>query len=166
MMRSRVTGNLRALNKKNTSRNGMRMKNDIDIDITVPCHTRYLRMIGRIGEKVAEEVDCPEESRETLCNELTVVLTEGLVNAIKHANRADPDKEVHVRINISNKNLVVRIYDNGAGFDLDSIPPPTFTASGMEDKGRGIFILRSLMDTVKYTRSDEGNVLEMKKKLA
>ncbi|HXE96561.1 MAG TPA: ATP-binding protein [Dongiaceae bacterium] len=142
------------------------MKNDIDIDITIPCHTRYLRMIGRIGEKVAEEVDCTEGARETLSNQLTIVLTEGLVNAIKHANSADPNKEVHVRINISNKNLVVRIYDNGVGFDLDAVPSPCFTAYGMEDKGRGIFILKSLMDTVKYTRSDEGNVLEMKKKLA
>lgn len=142
------------------------MKNDIDIDITIPSHTRYLRMIGRIGEKVAEELDCPKGSREALSCQLAVVLTEGLVNAIKHANRADPDKEIHIRINVSDKNLVVRIYDNGVGFDLDSVPTPNFSPHGLEDKGRGIFILRSLMDTVKYKRSDGGNVLEMKKKLA
>lgn len=142
------------------------MKNDIDIDITIPSHTRYLRMIGRIGEKVAEEIDCPEAIRETLPGQLAIVLTEGLVNAIKHANSAEPDKEVHVRINVSNKKLVVRIYDNGIGFDLDAVPTPCFTSSGIEEKGRGIFILRSLMDTVKYTRTDDGNVLEMKKNLA
>lgn len=142
------------------------MKNDIDIDITMPSHTRYLRMIGRIGEKVAEELDCPKDTREALSCQLAVVLTEGLVNAIKHANRADPDKEVHIRINVSDKNLVVRIYDNGVGFDLDSVPTPNFSTHELEDKGRGIFILRSLMDTVKYKRSNDGNVLEMKKKLA
>lgn len=142
------------------------MKNDIDIDIIIPSHTRYLRMIGSIGEKVAQEIDCPENMRETLPGQLAVVLTEGLVNAIKHANKADPNEEIHVRINVSNKSLVVRIYDNGVGFDLDSIPTPCFTPCGLEDKGRGIFILRSLMDTVKYTRSEGGNVLEMKKKLA
>lgn len=147
-------------------RDGRRMKNDIDIDITIPSHTRYLRMIGTIGEKVAQEIDCPESIRETLPGQLAVVLTEGLVNAIKHANSTDPDKEIHVRINISNQNLLVRIYDNGVGFDLDAVPTPCFTSCGMEEKGRGIFILRSLMDTVKYTRSEEGNVLEMKKKLA
>lgn len=142
------------------------MKNDIDIDITIPCHSRYLRMVGRIGEKVAEEIECPEGIRETLPSQLAVVLTEGLVNAIKHAHSSDPDEEIHVRINITKKNLVVRIYDNGVGFDLDAVPNPCFTPCGMEDKGRGIFILRSLMDTVKYTRSESGNVLEMKKKLA
>ncbi len=142
------------------------MKNDIDIDITLPGHTRYLRMISRIGEKVAQEIDCPEGVREKLPSQLALVLTEGLVNAIKHANSAGPDTEIHVRINVSSKNLVVRIYDNGVGFDLDAVPTPCFTSNGIEDKGRGIFILRSLMDTVKYTRSDCGNVLEMRKKLA
>lgn len=142
------------------------MKNNIDIDITIPSHTRYLRMVGSIGEKVAQEIDCAEKIRETLPGHLAIVLTEGLVNAIKHANRADPDKEIHVRINISNKDLLVRIYDDGAGFDLDAIPTPCFTSCGMEEKGRGIFILRSLMDSVKYTRTNGGNVLEMKKKLA
>jgi serine/threonine-protein kinase RsbW len=142
------------------------MKNDIDIDITLPSHTRYLRMISRIGEKVAEEIDCPEGVRETLPGQLAIVLTEGLVNAIKHAKCAEPDTEIHVRINVSNKVLVVRIYDNGLGFDLDSVPTPCFTSNVLEEKGRGIFILRSLMDTVKYSRSDGENVLEMSKKLA
>ncbi|MFZ2951302.1 MAG: ATP-binding protein [Desulfuromonadaceae bacterium] len=142
------------------------MKNDIDIDITIPSHTRYLRMIGRIGEKVAEEIDCPDAIREALPDQLAIVLTEGLVNAIKHANSADRDTEIHVRINVSKRVLVVRIYDNGLGFDLDAVPTPCFTSNGLEEKGRGIFILRSLMDTVKYSRSDDGNVLEMRKKLA
>lgn len=141
------------------------MKNNIDIDITIPSHTRHLRMIGRIGEKVAREVDCPDEVREALPSQLEVVLTEGLVNAIKHAKSADPDEEIHIRINVTDKTLIIRIYDNGAGFDLDTIPAPCFSANGLEEKGRGIFILRSLMDTVQYTRSDGGNILEMKKKL-
>lgn len=141
------------------------MKNDIDIDITIPSHTRHLRIVGRIGEKVAREIDCPDEIREALPGQLEVVLTEGLVNAIKHAQSADPNEEIHIRINVSDKVLVVRIYDNGVGFDLDAIPAPCFSASELEDKGRGIFILRSLMDTVKYIRSNDGNVLEMRKKL-
>lgn len=141
------------------------MKNDIDIDISIPSHTRHLRMVGSIGEKVAQELDCPEGIREAISSQLAVVLTEGLVNAIKHANGTDPKDEVHVRINVSDKDLVVRIYDNGAGFDLDAVPAPCFNSCGMMDKGRGIFIIRSLMDSVKYTRSKNGNVLEMRKKL-
>jgi len=142
------------------------MKNDIVIDITIPSHTRHLRMIGKIGEKVAEEIDCSEGIRNDLPVQLAVVLTEGLVNAIKHAKNAEPEMDIQIRINVSNKNLVVRIFDNGVGFDLDAVPSPCFTCNGMEDKGRGIFIIRSLMDTVKYTRTDNRNVLEMIKKLS
>lgn len=142
------------------------MKNDIDIDIAIPSHTRHLRMIGTIGEKVAQEIDCTEEIRKTLPSELAVVLTEGLVNAIKHANNTDPNTEIHVRISVSNRNLRVAIHDNGVGFDLDAVPVPCFTSCGMEEKGRGIYILRSLMDSVQYVRSAGGNMLEMRKKLA
>lgn len=142
------------------------MKNDIDIDITLPSHTRHLRMIGKVGEKVAEELDCPEMVRETLSGQLAIVLTEGVVNAIKYASSDDPTKEIRLRISVSNKNLLVRIYDTGVGFDLNDVPAPCLNINGLEDKGRGVFILRSLMDSVKYTRSTGGNVLEMRKKLA
>ncbi|MBV5340774.1 MAG: ATP-binding protein [Deltaproteobacteria bacterium] len=142
------------------------MKNDIDIDIRVPSHTRYLRMIGRIGEEVARETDCPEGIRETLPSLLAIVLTEGVVNAIKHAHSADSEEDLHVRINVSKKDLVVRIYDNGIGFDLDAVPNHSLNSNGLEEKGRGIFIIRSLMDTVKYIRSNNTNVLEMRKSLA
>lgn len=142
------------------------MKNDIDIDISIPSNTRHLRIVGSIGEKIAQEIECPEGVREVLSSQLATVLTEGLVNAIKHANSVIQEDEIHVRINVSNKYLVVRIYDNGVGFDLDAVPSPCFNSSGMEDKGRGIYIIRSLMDTVKYMRSPGGNVLEMRKKLS
>lgn len=142
------------------------MKNDIDVDITLPSHTRYLRMIGTIGEKVAQEVECAEEIRETLPGQLAIVLTEGVVNAIKHGKCAEQNNEIRIRISISNKNLVVTIHDNGVGFDLEAIPPPCFTSCGMLEKGRGIYILRSIMDSVQYIRSTGGNILEMRKKLS
>jgi serine/threonine-protein kinase RsbW len=142
------------------------MSDSIDIDIAIPSHTRYLRMVGKIGAKVAEELDCPDNVREVLSSQLATVLTEGLVNAIKHAKCTDPDNLIHIRINVFEKVLMVRIFDNGVGFDLEAVPNPGFASNTLEDKGRGIFILRSLMDTVKYSRSGGGNVLEMRKKLA
>jgi len=140
------------------------MKNQIDIQITVPNQTRYLSLIGRIGENMAREIDSFPGDRETLGHHLNVVLTEALVNAIKHANATDPDKEVQIRINVCDKELVIRVYDDGQGFDLDLVPcngcPDPFN-----EKGRGIFIIRSLMDSVVYRKANGGNVLEMKKAL-
>lgn len=142
------------------------MKNDIVLDITIPSHTRFLRMISSVGEKVADELDCPINIRDTFSSQLSIALTEGVVNAIKHANGSDPDKKIHIKINVSNKDLVVKIYDSGAGFDLEAIQPPSFNSNALNDKGRGIFIIRSMMDSVKYSKLNGGNVLEMRKKLA
>jgi serine/threonine-protein kinase RsbW len=141
------------------------MKNNIDIEIAIPSHTRYLRMVGKLGEKVAEELDCPEIVKENLSAQFATVLTEGLVNAIKHAKCTDPDNVIHIRINVFDKVLMVRIFDNGVGFDLEAVPGPDFISGNLNEKGRGIFILRSLMDSVKYSRTNKGNVLEMRKNL-
>ena len=100
------------------------MKNQIDIQITVPNQTRYLSLIGKIGENMARELDSFHGDRETLGHHLNLVLTEALVNAIKHANLADPEKEVQIRINVSDGDLVIRVYDNGQGTMSRSNPWP------------------------------------------
>lgn len=141
------------------------MKKNIVLDITIPNQTRYLGLVGKIGESMAREFDDPDCDRETLANQLNVVLTESIVNAIKHANATDPDKEVHVRINVHDKDLSIMVYDSGRGFDINTIPNPCFESENLNDKGRGIFIIRSMMDSVEYRRTNGGNVLEMKKRL-
>ena len=141
------------------------MKNRIDVEIKVPNQTRYLSLIGKIGEDMARELLNFCGDREALAQHLNMVLTEAMVNAIKHANAADPDKVVLIRISISNKLISIKVFDSGQGFDLNSIPDPVFEADQLEEKGRGIFIIRSLMDSVVYKRLGSGNVLEMKKVL-
>jgi serine/threonine-protein kinase RsbW len=139
------------------------MKNCIDIEMVVPNHTRYLSMIGKIGENLVRELDRFKGDREALAHHLNVVLTEAVVNAIKHANAAAPDKDILIRISASDKEICIKVYDNGQGFDLTSVPDPSFETDQLGDKGRGIFIIRSLMDSVEYKKSKAGNVLEMKK---
>uniref|UniRef100_A0A831U5C3 ATP-binding protein n=1 Tax=Geobacter metallireducens TaxID=28232 RepID=A0A831U5C3_GEOME len=136
-------------------------KNEIEVDIKVPNQTRYLSLIGRIGEDIARELDRFDGDRDMLAYHINLVLTEAMVNAIKHANANDPDKMVHVYINITDQDLLIRVFDDGQGFNINSIPPPDFDQ--LEDRGRGIFIIKQLMDTVKYEKINGGNMLEMTK---
>jgi serine/threonine-protein kinase RsbW len=138
-------------------------KKKIEVDIKVPNQTRYLSLIGRIGEDIAKELDKYTGDRETLAYHINVVLTEAMVNAIKYANVNEPDKLVHILINISEDEVMIKVFDKGQGFDINSIPAPNF--GELEDRGRGIFLIRSLMDSVNYKRTRNGNVLEMSKKL-
>jgi serine/threonine-protein kinase RsbW len=144
---------------------GETMENKLEIQIKVPNQTRYLSLIGRIGENMAREMCRLPDDKETFAHNLNVVLTEAMANAIKHANAADPDTFVKICITISDKDLSVKVYDSGQGFDLNAIPNPAESSDSLSDAGRGIFIIRSLMDSVAYRKSKGGNVLEMKKVL-
>ena len=141
------------------------MKNLILLQIRVPNQTRYLSLIGKIGESVARDMCRLTDDKDCFAHNLNAVLTEAMVNTIKHANAADPDKDIRIRISISDKELLIRVYDSGEGFDLESIADPSFQSDLLAESGRGIFIIRSLMDSVVYKKTVGGNVLEMKKTL-
>ena len=135
----------------------------IELDIKVPNQTRYLSLIGRIGEDIAREIDRYSGDRETLAYQINLVLTEAMSNAIKYGSSASCEESVHILINITDNELLIRIFDYGQGFDINEIPAPDFNM--LEDRGRGIFLIKALMDSVTYTRKSSGNILEMVKQL-
>jgi len=138
--------------------------NTIEVDIKVPNKTRYLSLIGKIGEDIARELERYSGDKEVLAYHLNLVLTEAMVNAIKHAGPKEPEQMVRIVISLHRDDLTIRVYDDGQGFDINSIPAPNFEE--LEDRGRGIFLIRSLMDSVCYRKNCKENILEMKKKLA
>lgn len=139
------------------------MKNALEVDIKVPNQTKYLSLIGRIGEDIAKELDRYSGDRETLAYHINLVLTEATVNAIKYAKHGKQKKMVRIMINISDEEISIKVFDHGQGFDINTIPAPDFDT--LEDRGRGIYLIRSLMDSVCYERQADGNMLQMIKKL-
>lgn len=137
------------------------MKNQLEVDIKVPNQTKYLSLIGKIGEDIAYTLKRFNDNREELAYHINLVLTEAMANAIKHANKNDPNKEVHISISLSHNNLCIKVYDQGQGFDISAIKK--LKAAPEDDHGRGIFLIHSLMDSVTYTQCKSGHVLEMNK---
>jgi serine/threonine-protein kinase RsbW len=135
----------------------------IEVDIKVPNQTRYLCLIGHIGESIALTLKHYGGNREKLAYELNLVLTEAMANAILHANEGDPGKEVHVEIGIVDCRLTIRVYDHGQGFDIRQFAEP---GHPLEEHGRGIYLIHSIMDEVSYHPIDNGHVLEMSKLLS
>lgn len=136
----------------------------IELDIKVPNQTRYLSLIGRIGEDIAKEIDRFSGDREILAYQINLVLTEAMTNAIKYGNTESREETVHIQINIVENLLFIRIFDYGQGFDINEIPSPDFDL--LEDRGRGIFLIKAMMDSVRYVRNTGENVLIMVKQLA
>jgi len=139
------------------------MAEKVEVDITIPNQTRFLGLIGRIGENLVHSLGRYTGDREELAYQLNLVLTEAITNAIYHANENDPTKQIQIQISASDETLIIKVFDEGDGFDLTEL-----TACNMSDTdecGRGIHIIRRLMDQVNYRKSKKRNVLEMVKKL-
>jgi serine/threonine-protein kinase RsbW len=134
----------------------------VAVDIKVPNQTRYLCLIGHIGENIARALKHYHGDKEKLAYDLNLVLTEAMANAIRHANVEDPSKEVHIEITIADRQLIMRVYDHGQGFDISQFAVPRHP---MEEHGRGVYIIHTVMDEVEYRPSNNGHVLEMVKNL-
>jgi serine/threonine-protein kinase RsbW len=139
-------------------------ENSMSVDIVVPNQTRYLRLIGNIAEQIARQLDTGSGDRDTLAYHLDLVLTEATTNAIQYGSPTDAKQSVRVCLSIDDKTLCVRVFDHGQGFDLNAVP--TLDLDDLDERGRGMFLIRSLMDSVEYRKTENGNVLEMRKKFA
>lgn len=135
----------------------------IQVDVIIPTQTKYLDLIGSIGERIAKELDNFTGDREALAYQLNLVLTEATVNAIKHGNDNNPQDTVRISIHLFEQELNIKVYDHGQGFDLATVPIPDFEHP--KESGMGIFLIRSLMDSVTYTQQHDCNVLEIIKYL-
>jgi serine/threonine-protein kinase RsbW len=135
----------------------------VNVDVLVPNQTRYLGLIGNIAEQVAKGLDVFSGDRDTLAYHLNLAVTEAMVNAIQYSSPSDAKQTVRVCMQIEPANLCIRVYDHGQGFDLNAVPIPDFAE--LNERGRGIFFIRTLMDSVDYRKTECGNVLEMRKKL-
>jgi serine/threonine-protein kinase RsbW len=90
---------------------------------------------------------------------LRVALSEALANAIIYGNRLDPGKVVDVRVVITASRLSLHVADEGEGFDPATIPDPTAPERIEAEDGRGLFLIRQLVDEVRF--NDRGNAICM-----
>jgi serine/threonine-protein kinase RsbW len=100
-----------------------------------------------------------------------VAVRESVINAIKHGNREHPGKLVTVEFTFrpteDPTELVVRVVDEGEGFDPEAVANPLDPENILKSSGRGIFFMRSFMDDVRLQRAPEGGMeVRMRKKLA
>ena len=100
-------------------------------------------------------------ARQLMLN-LAVALTEALSNAILRGNNDDPTKHVHVMARVDMSRLVIEVQDEGTGFDLDRCTlDPTTPANVDREDGRGLFLMRQLMDRVERFDHESGNVVRL-----
>lgn len=108
--------------------------------------------IAKVSDKVAEillGLGIAEEKQL----EIGLALQEALANAVVHGCGNDPSKNVHCRLNSDSQGrLLIIVSDPGPGMNMKSPAAPTLSPNLYQDHGRGIYLIRQLMDDVRFER--------------
>ena len=93
-----------------------------------------------------------------------LAVREALVNAIVHGNHREPQKTVRICVALDdNCDLLIAVKDSGSGFDPSRLPNPVAAENLLADYGRGIFLMKQLMDEVDF-KFDHGTEVHMRRK--
>jgi serine/threonine-protein kinase RsbW len=99
------------------------------------------QLIARLKETGVEE---------DIIFDIHVGFEEALRNAMIHGNQDDPSKKVTVGYDLTDMSVTISVEDEGKGFDPEMLPDPTRQENLLKESGRGVYMMKHLMDDVTY----------------
>ncbi|NNF12540.1 MAG: ATP-binding protein [Gemmatimonadetes bacterium] len=130
------------------------LNDPLDRDLVLEIPTDIQSIEGAVDYVMSHCMTCVEHARRLNLN-FRVGLTEALSNAMLYGNGRDPSKNVVVEVCVYAGSLRAKIRDQGMGFDPSSVPDPTLPENLARPCGRGLFLMRELLDEVWY--NERGN---------
>lgn len=131
---------------------------DANVTMTIASDYAHAREVQRLIREDVERAGFDPDSQFAI----KLALEEALINAIKHGNKLDKRKNVHVAWHVSPAAAEITIEDEGPGFDRKSVPDPTHETNLEKLTGRGILLIESYMTDV--TWSNGGRRVKLVKK--
>jgi serine/threonine-protein kinase RsbW len=117
-----------------------------------------LDFVQVVSDHVSRAVGLDDDSLHWV----SVAIRESVINAIKHGNQNDTTKHVFVEFetveDAAVPELMIRVRDQGPGFDPELVANPLDPENLLKSSGRGIFLIRSFMDDVQLRRAPEGGM--------
>lgn len=107
-------------------------------------------------ERFLKKIDRAAHLDEIQEHKLMISLTEAVNNAILHGNQSKEEKRVRVVCELQEDGLLFTITDEGRGFKPEKIANPLKRENLLKESGRGIFLMRTLMDRVEFRRTPQG----------
>ncbi len=120
-----------------------------------------LKKISPFIDRVCREIFELTADKKQAYN-IKLVLEEALTNAMRHGNKLKLSAKVKVLITADRARITADIHDQGSGFDFNGLADPTQGANTQRPSGRGVFLMRKLMDSVEFY--DNGSGVRMTKK--
>jgi serine/threonine-protein kinase RsbW len=123
-------------------------ESDRSIWLLLPSRLELLGVVDGLVQGILNHLDADEETAIAVA---TSVIEAG-TNAIQHGHKLDPAKSVRFHFRFEGGSFDVWVTDTGPGFDLDRIQvsDPTRPEDLLKARGRGIFIMRSMMNSVEF----------------
>jgi len=140
----------------------MTLKAPRSFELTIPSRLEEMEAVHKLIAAAVREYELTDE----LAHWIELTISESMINAIQHGNKADPAKKATLKISSTGDAIEIIVEDQGTGFKLDKIADPTDIANLLKPSGRGILIIRSFMDEVDLTQREGGGCrLRMVKKI-
>ncbi|MGQ9896264.1 MAG: ATP-binding protein [Acidobacteriota bacterium] len=127
---------------------------DTVIEVTIASHYRFVEMVGTVADQLIQLAGFEAENVDWV----GLAVRESIVNAIKHGNQLDISKPVQVRFHLTDEKLIVIVRDQGNGFDASHLADPCAPENLLSPNGRGIFYMRTFMDTVEFLPHRQGGL--------
>jgi len=125
---------------------------EIELSLDVPSDLEY---VGPAVELIADALPGGPLSPRRIRFNFRTAFAEALANAIAYGNHRDPGRLVRVRVEVARDAVRLHVTDEGNGFDPTGVPDPTLPERLQREDGRGLFVLRSLVDQVAF--NEKGN---------
>jgi len=132
---------------------------DMHKNITISSNLKNIK--GVVSEVI--ELLKSKKADESDIFDIRLSLEETLINAMKYGNKLDAKLPVSLDISCEDNLFSMSIEDQGSGFDYKSVPDPTKEENMLRTRGRGVFLIKHLMDKVEFNK--KGNCVTMVKKL-
>lgn len=121
-----------------------------------------LGMVGDAVELVASHVPPGTLSPRRISFNLRTALAEALGNAIRYGTGENPERVVRVHVELGRDFVRIYVVDDGHGFDTSGVPDPTLPQHVDREFGRGLFVIRHLVDDVAFNEKGNGICLTLR----
>src|SRR2546422_11764541 len=130
----------------------MASKGRRSFELRIPSRLEEMQAVHALIAAAVKEYKLTNE----MAHWMELSISESMINAIQHGNKADPAKQATLRISSSGDAIEIIVEDEGKGFTLDNVADPTDKANLLKPSGRGILIIRSFMDEVDLLPKEGG----------
>ena len=132
------------------------------IHVRIGSRFEDIELVDLVAAATLTHLGFEEEVADKVC----LAIREAVANAIQHGNQLEPQRIAQVALAIGEEYLDIVIKDEGGGFDPENVPDPLAAENLLKPTGRGIFLMRRLVDAVDFEFDDNGaTVVRLRKRI-